>query len=170
MRQQRRFGIGGILPALVIGGLANLVSAQTDEGPRQWNSRDGKHSITAAFSGYDKKAKTVTLRYDNGQTVDIKLRDLSRADQRFVKRMNSPKKQDGLSAEFVFDEEPATKSKKRKRKTSRSGQRNDFLRRYGINWTPGMESAIASAKGSDSASDERPIMWFRVLGDLNGYM
>ena len=41
---------------------------------------------------------------------------------------------------------------------------------FGIEWTPRIENALLAAKGNESPEDDRPVMWFRVLGQLDGDM
>ena len=46
-----------------------------------------------------------------------------------------------------------------------TGKIAETTRIHGINWQPEMDNALAAA-----ASEKKPLMWFRVLGELEGGM
>jgi hypothetical protein len=46
------------------------------------------------------------------------------------------------------------------------GEGKDTLEMYGVEWQPTLDHAVAAASPSGGAS--KPIVWFRVLGDLDG--
>lgn len=125
---------------------------------RKWTSHDGSESIEASLESFDKKTKVVLLRDQNGEEIAVKISLLSRADRRFVAKASKKKPS-------VF-----TKTKREpldKVKTIKRSKESEVVERYGINWTVGLEDALASASSSEQ---RRPVMLFRVLGDLGGYM
>ncbi len=43
---------------------------------------------------------------------------------------------------------------------------SEVKQRYGVAWHDSLQSALSTAE----TGDPRPVMWFRVLGDLDGFM
>ena len=169
MNPLRQFHVAACIALTLL--LGTTVSSQEN---RTWTSRNGKHTTVATLTDYDTQSKTVILLNQDGATIHVPLKKLSRSDQRFVKRAQSPKSvpnQSGKNDTAVDADEKKTSRKRftRKRTANRSKSYDTELG-YGIQWTPGMENALASAAGSVSSDDDRPVMWFRVLGDLKGYM
>ena len=59
-----------------------------DEAVREWTDATGKHRTQAAYVSSDGKA--VTLRREDGKTIQFSLDRLSREDQAYVRRMQRP--------------------------------------------------------------------------------
>lgn len=137
-----------------------------DKVLRQWWSHDGNESIQASLESFDKKTRLVSLMNRQGEIIEVKISLLSRADRRFVARSRKTEP----SVFKVSDDVEATNAKlesqreagKRKPKESASVEN-----RYGIDWTVGVDEALASAASNEQ---RRPVMLFRVLGDLDGFM
>lgn len=133
---------------------------------RSWTSRDKSQTIEATFKSYDPRTKQLILKLLNGEELQVKLKQLSRTDQRYVTNASKRNTKELLSpdtTEFV-----GTPKKKRKRMNRDRSLKT--TKAFGIEWNPGMESALTKAQGGESASDDRPVMWLRVLGDLDGFM
>ncbi len=130
---------------------------------RTWRSADGTQAMQASFIEYDSKSKTVELETSNSNTVKVRLTNLSPADQRFVKLIaRKNRKARPLSIQTEKSENTVAKSKQRAANVGR--------KLFGINWTLDLENALVAARGRETPADDRPVMWLRVLGDLNGYM
>lgn len=150
--------------------MANFILVTTIAGQdfRTWTSLNGDHKISAQFLDYDTRTRQVELVTEQDKTISVEIYKLSTADQRFVKRVarkraNSelPKlaadKSDGTAAE--------NSNRRNKRKTA--GQNK---RKFGIHWTLDLDNALKVAAGGPSPGDDRPVMWLRVLGELEGFM
>ncbi len=147
--------------------LAALVSTESiaQEQMRQWTSRDKSETVDATFQSYDPKTKLVVLQLQNGETLQLSLKQLSRGDQRYVTKV----KRDRPEKFTPVEEERAEPTAKKRNRSNRS-KSSKVVKAFGINWTPGMEAALKNATGKESPEDDRPVMWLRVLGDLNGFM
>jgi hypothetical protein len=146
--------------------LVLFVSENSGQEPmRQWSSRYKNETVEASFQSYDRRTKRVSLRLQNGESIHVDLKQLSRSDQRYVTGV----------ARNNLDNAKTNKRKvvTGKEKNQPRSQRSDSTREvtaYGIQWTPGVENALKNAAGKESAADDRPVMWLRVLGDLDGFM
>ena len=66
--------------------LISIPSAISGQEPmRQWSSRDKNESVEASFQSYDPQTKQVSLQLQNGESIHVDLKQLSRSDQRYVK-------------------------------------------------------------------------------------
>ena len=150
------FWVFTVLTAISCGPLA----AQ-ENGLRQWTSRDGTETAFARLSEYDSATRVVTLVDQSGALRDVKLERLALADQRFVQRFERNQDQpDGRIGDSMVRKTSNSRPANRKRPT---------VDLYGIQWQRDFETAMATADGR-AESDRQPIMWFRVLGDLDGFM
>lgn len=116
----------------------------SQEPLREWSDNTGTFRISATLVDFDSDQKTVRLRLGSGKTVDLPIRRLSTADQNYL---NS---QVTLSA--------GAKKRLPSKKIA------------GIEWTQTREVASRAAFGGKSVNDDKPIMCFRALGDLSGFM
>ena len=114
------------------------------ESSREWSDNTGTFKVSAAFVEFDSDAKTVRLKLDSGKTVDLPIRRLSPADRNYVNAKATP---------------PAGASKRLASKTI-----------AGVDWIQTREDASRAAFGGESVKDDKPIMCFRALGDLSGFM
>jgi len=158
--------------------LVAIVSATMSSGPRavaqdnelrKWWSYDGVESIQASLESYDKKTKLVSLKTAQDKTIQVKISLLSRADRRFV--TNASKKKPSVF-KVLNDEdsskeslEPGQRATNKKRAANK--KQTGVTKQYGINWTVGVENALTSAMSNER---RRPVMLFRVLGELDGFM
>ena len=144
-----------------------LVSLQLEvfsqEPSRTWVSRIGNESVEASFRSFDPKNKIVSLQLQNGETLQVKLKQLSRPDQRHVVNLYRNNEKTPLP---TVDNRSATTKRRSATRRPNSNDRNAF----GIRWTPGIESALIRAAGTSSDQDDRPVMCLRVLGELDGFM
>ncbi len=158
----------------------DLANAQdSDLQSRTWKSKNGKHSIEAVLSDYDRLTKTVLLEDNNGEPIEVPIDQLSSADRRFVAReMRQRAKSTDLSDRSPASNPFAQKTNNDSEVEATVKQKPEIRRRrvgdsknlYGIRWQAGVEDAMLVATGKETNRDDRPIMWFRVLGDLEGYM
>ena len=152
-----------LFAAISLSLLCEDVRAQRET--RMWTSRDGQQ-IQATFSAYDPAKKRVSLVLMDDTSMEVDLGQLSPADKRYVLRV-ARKNHTREKASPRTSEEPATNRTARERK-SKPGRIS--YQRYGIDWTQDIRQALRSAAGVEGERDDRPVMWMRVLGDLNGFM
>ena len=137
------------------------------EDSRTWTSSDKRSTLQASFHSYDPKTKQVVLLDDQGNSIEIGLRQLSKSDQRFVRRAQKKQKQSPVTTEQAGKVTAERKATERKNLNHQGTQKQAF----GIQWTLGIEKALKIANGNrENPADDRPVMWLRVLGDLEGYM
>lgn len=139
-----------ILKSLVLSGAISgltLFSAfaekTTGSDLREWKTENGKYSVEASLISFNTITKRVTLQKEDSETVEVPLSKLSAADQSFVKE-NAP--HSGVAA-----------------------QSGKPVQLHGITWQPEIEDALKVASGKGSGQN-RPVMWFRVLGKLDDGM
>jgi hypothetical protein len=142
---------------------ATAQSSTFDSQPlRTWTNGDASYSLDARLIAYDSDTKTVTLEDPNGDAISVPINRLSRRDQRIVKTAgrNQPK---------AAGDKPHTLVEKRGSVTIRDPDRTSKISKtlFGIQWTDSKKLL-----GGDPKLDatDRPIMWLRVLGDLDGFM
>ena len=173
---------------LFLGGTVSQTYSQENQS-RVWKSRDGKHRLEARMLSYDTDAKKVRLESDSGETFEIDLSKLSSADRRYVTKSQSEKSGEApnpfqktgdaknhsgnsnLNSDPDSDAKPKRGSDKpNSRRVRRNSKRVQRTPLYGLEWTD-MASAGELASGNPNTHrDDRPIMWFRVLGQLDGFM
>lgn len=135
-----------LLSAALILNLIGTVSAgdTVKAAPREWSDNTGTFQINAKLVDFDPDSRIVRLKLNTGKTVSLPMRRLSDADQKYLKSQ-------------------ATHSAKAKKLPR-------VKKIAGIDWIQTREDASRAALGRSSADDDKPIMCFRALGDLNGYM
>ncbi|MEZ6096211.1 MAG: hypothetical protein R3C03_18630 [Pirellulaceae bacterium] len=151
-----------------------MAQAQTDSDAhsqltRAWSLKDGS-TVNATFVSYDKQTDTLILKNESdGSEVSLGLRDLESKDRGFARKLaNAVRRGELTVGDGNMDSSVQTANEKVTNTVPASGKTQSL---YGINWQPNMEVAQAVASGkSDSPSDDHPIMWFRVLGELDGFM
>lgn len=111
---------------------------------REWVDNTGTFRITARLVTADPATQSVQLQLESGEVVNVPLRRLSAADRTY------------LNSRLIS------------KKSSASPERVVSIR--GINWFRDLSDASRAAAGGETPDDDRPIMCFRVLGDLSGFM
>jgi hypothetical protein len=146
---------------------SDLASSQETE--RVWTSADGREKIRAVLIDYQPRERLATLRLTNGKTIDLSTRKLSAKDRHHLRSFLTNKNDEAanLTPTATTASEAIKKSESRSQRSPRAGRMQKL---YGIDWVTDIPAALAQAEGSESANDDRPVMWFRVLGDLSGFM
>lgn len=155
------FGLIGLLLFSVACQCSGQDTSVANEPTRKWTSRDGDETVEARFEFYDPKTKVVSIVLEDGHAHEVALNKLSRADRKYVQALV----RDGTS-------QPTSSRKSGLDLEAREnhGKNAGTTRLFGIQWTPDMEVALQSAAGDDSNRNDRPVMWMRVLGELDGLM
>ena len=155
---------------------AAAVVADDHDSLRSWHSRDGQ-SIEASLVSFRDDHHVATLKQPDGTVIEVPLKSLSREDQRYIKTWlrqqrntdSEPKTNAGHDDSKAADSQSKNNTRwAAQGKSIRASEKTRKL--YGISWHKSGEPALASSKGDASTQDDRPIMWFRVLGDLEGFM
>ena len=117
-------------------------SRAADQPFREWLDNTGTYAVRARLIAETSNGQQVTLALETGKHVTLPLRRLSRGDRDYVAS------QDLAPAEAV--------------------PQPQMVR--GIQWQDDLDAAARVAAAGPAPTDDRPIMCFRALGDLSGFM
>ena len=146
-------------------------SSSGEENERVWTSSDGREKVRAVLVSYEPRERAVSLELANGQTIQLTMKQLSAKDRHYLRNYwknqtaENPDAPDSTEKKRVS----AAARDKRDRQVDRL-QTQQSKQRFGIDWVSEIPLALEYAKGKETIADDRPVMWFRVLGDLNGFM
>lgn len=150
----RRLIVLSLLTAFVFCGITSGLDAVEREKPRPrvrtWTDATGEYQVKASFIDY--KDDTVSLRRADGTQVEVAFDRLSASDQKRVQ----------YEARRKAAAQPRTPKVAAAANVTASPER----RLYGISWQASPERACEVA----ATAGDKPVVWFRVLGDLTGYM
>lgn len=153
---------------LVLTGLCD--ARQTEPGQndnlRTWTDITGTHTTEAELVSWDPETKQVVLQTADNGTIELNSADLHISDRRFLNRHAARMRREARNSESdgnIFERSRVSKAQTRN---------NDvpLLELGGIPWHQSADQASIAASGREGAKDDKPIVWFRVLGDLSGYM
>lgn len=134
-------------------GLAVLATySPADEPLRKWTDKSGEYEVEAKLVSISSDGNTVSIELPDQQSIDVPIERLSSDDRRYLLRH--------------------TRLQSRRVAADRRRQQlpqNRTVNLYGINWHQSFESALAAGQPSKVGRD-KPIICFRVLGDLAGFM
>lgn len=117
--------------------------------------------LEARVVQYDFVAQKITVVSRDGQELEVSITELGTSDKRLIVK--------ALERQLF-------------QKPSRTPEKNPAPNNLGANQLPGnadgeplvwhakFKLAAEQARGGESIDDDRPIVWFRVLGDLRGLM
>lgn len=117
-----------------------VVMAGEHTALRRWTDNTGTFSAKATLVSVDQPRQRVTLRLADGRDVTVPLRRLSDQDQAFVSRNGA------------------------------DHSVREPLRIAGLDWYEDLNDARSLARGGIGSTDDKPILCFRVLGDMEGFM
>ncbi len=152
---------------------------------RRWRDHSGTHEVDAELVEY--RDRQVTLRGTDGETIVVSLDQLSESDQKHVvarirsarrmARQNAVRSGDDNTAIVqtsvlpTVNDEDATNSEGRAIKQLADSQPRAQQPRpvqphnlFGVDWYSPQDALNLAA------AERKPMMWFRVLGDLRGFM
>jgi hypothetical protein len=153
--------------------LISIHDVQAQESERVWTSSNGRKSVTGSLLDFEARKRTATLRLNNGETLVISAKNLSRKDQHYLRDFLKKRCENSTPADLKQDERVAAKELKRgigPHQPTSEGSKARESNMYGIRWVTDIPAALRLAQGNESPTDDRPVMWFRVLGDLSGFM
>ena len=157
--------------------LVNQALAQTDDmvikfadtNPRVWADSSNQNQITARLLSRNTQDNKVSLECGDGMIIEVLLSDLPISDRKYIARKTSQAKR---AAHRLKSQRPsgdtdlgvdASQNAQPSRKPD--GKVGKPRRVNKIDWHRSPQTARTAA-----TADDRPIIWFRVLGDLEGYM
>lgn len=143
-----------ILFALIGIWTTDPVCSASDVQFRTWTDASGNHSVEADFVAFE--GGNVRLLKSDGAPILVPYKVLSAPDQNYVR--------DRLrQSRILVSRKPTPVAKLRTNRLK--SHPADANAQHGINWFPANSvSTIASGE------DPKPVMWFRVLGALDGFM
>ena len=137
----------------------------------RWSDVQTKQSIRAYFDGLENGV--VTLKTNSGETYSIAVDRLSSANQRFIRNLET-NGNDQADSQNDKDQPPAVPNNNDR--INQAGQQaaqpieripDVTQKMYGIRWQP-MDKLLTNQPIADA--ENKPVFWFRVLGDLEGLM
>jgi len=154
------------------------LQAQEDTTMRTWKSCRGQHKIRAKLLDFDTDSDSVRLETSEGRTITVDSSKLSLTDREYLERLANHRDE---SNPFLVE---ATTSGGASAADGNGGEADvddidnkelkNIARRqepkFGIRWSGQLDDALRIAQGKPQSNDDRPVMWFRVLGDLDGFM
>lgn len=161
-------------PAVPLSVLAvqNKASEELIPNMRVWKDRSGRHSLEAELVGYENSI--VELKKEDGTTISIPLKELSNSDKWYVRKEIKSRRSPATGTvqpvkkrEAPEKTEPTPRTRLTQKELKDLGRQIKTKRLFGLEWHENPESFAAASKLSRS---EKPVMWFRVLGDLEGFM
>ncbi len=117
--------------------------------------------LEARVQRVDLDQQEVTLVSRDGRTIVLSVLELNAVDKRLIvksieRRLFQKPKIHPNENPPVIDQTVLERQRKRDDRP--------------IEWHSSLKQATKSAQGDDADQDDRPIVWFRVLGDLRGLM
>jgi hypothetical protein len=141
---------------------------QGDADYRTWTNRADGSTLEAALIRFDADERKVELRTRDGATQFLAQRDMAQADQNYV-RVWLRNQRKASAKDKPQDESPAADSERSPSRAEASRDRGPE-RLFGLRWYRNMDDAKIAAAGDRGTTDDKPILWFRVLGDPAGFM
>jgi hypothetical protein len=161
-------------------GLAIVSTTTAAELPnqpeRKWTDNTGKFTITGSLLEVKEDEQSIVLQLADNRKVEVPLRRLSQFDQDYLHIMKrrekipvaSPvKKKLAVQTAPVIEQDQTTKPAAK----TNAQQADEVSKLNGIMWFNSLQDAQRKALGKPkSPFDDKPIMCFRVLGELEGFM
>lgn len=144
---------------------SDLATAADDSRVRTWTDRSGMYTVEATLEAY--ADGTVRLKKPGGDEIVLELEQLSTRDQGYVRRENrrrvTTRRGESTSAGSDHVASKQVAAEQQPESPPRRQLKANSEQLYGINWYDSPARAVA-------AKQDKPILWFRVLGDLDGFM
>ncbi len=141
-----------------------LAAVAAGQELEKFRLKSGGDPVEARPVSWDFQNGQLTLMKADGTVMEVAAADLHASDMRLVERILKKQFLAGRKGQSITpDADPAGNSV-----DNRSG--GDVGRLHGVRWFDNESDAQKVASGSDGSQDERPLVWFRVLGDMTGFM
>ncbi len=160
--------------------------------PRRWQDSQKNYAVEARLLEYDRPNRMVILQRTDDAIIQVPIDKLRYVDKRYVlrnevesrevesrevesKEVESGEVEKDLTDQGASAEEQQTGGLLENEIVDRAADLKrrdiDLVELYGVNWVRDFDDASTLAGGSTkSTDDDKPIIWFRVLGDLEGFM
>jgi len=135
-------------------GLVRQSCKADDAIVRIWKDSSGKYRVEAGFVNYENGS--VQLQKSDGVNLLVPFKRLSSPDQTYVRIR--------LRQRQIGDRKKALPNSGLRTETTTPAQVNAKTL-YGINWCPTDKVHVIAA-----GKVPKPVIWFRVLGALDGFM
>jgi|GEM_PF-4664434 len=147
-----------ILPVmfcLISGGVAGAQELE------QFRLKSGEDPIQAKPLSWDFQTGSLMLELADGTSREVPASELHSADMRLVEKIMTKQMLAGRRGEPVSGVTS---------KTLGSDRSASVDRIHGVRWLADENVARKIASGGEGPNDDRPLVWFRVLGDMTGFM
>ncbi len=125
--------------------------------------------LEARVEQYDLGEQTVTLTARDGREIVVAVADLSAQDKRLIAK--ALERQLFQKPKAKQEARPEAKPADRPAPLDQAGVKQPRGANKGpVVWHNNLKQATTQALGNETVQDDRPIVWFRVLGDLRGLM
>jgi hypothetical protein len=140
----------------------SAASQESSEHFRTWEDESGAYQIDAIFTEY-MSGKVKLLRRD-GQAVTVDYRRLSPDDREYVRSLVTRER--AKNPRHELSEGNVSKGGAPRSEEDPRGEVNSRLKpeeKFEIDWYGSPQAVVAS-------NSDRPLIWFRILGDIDGFM
>ncbi len=134
----------------------------------QFRLKTGEEPIQAKPLSWDFQAGVLKVELANGTTRDVATNELHPADIRLVERLLSKQLLAGRKGESITGSDFRKPGSVANIGTSAANGQADRV--HGVRWFDNESQARKIATGKDGSQDDKPLVWFRVLGDMTGFM
>ena len=131
------------------------------DNARCWQDATGNFRVDAALAKYHKRQ--VTLNGPDGTTIQLSIDKLSKPDQAYLINKLRAARTSSI-AKSPSEERLVALRKPRKSRRLPPTRLGTPQRLSNVDWYPSEDASRLAA------AQNKPIMWFRVLGDLSGFM
>ena len=157
------------LALTVVGACATSIAQDSTPKVRRWLDAQSGMAVRAYFAGIENGV--VNLKTRKGDSYSIALERLSTTDRKYVR--NLLERESGPPAAAGDGGVPPAIANQQANQQPPDGQpQAQPSERFGIQWYP-IDSVLIDeqqADGNLKPANDKPVFWFRVLGDLEGFM
>lgn len=126
--------------------------------------RDGSGPVEVRLIAWDFRNQRLTVELADGSRRELGPADLHDSDRRAVDKLLNRQ----LSGRDPGNPPAPPNAADPAYLTGSDTTRDVEL--HGVHWLADRDEALRLALGKEAADDDRPVLWFRVLGNLSGFM
>jgi len=155
-----------LVVAIVFACMGTASAQDSQQKLLRWFDVQAKQSVRAFFEEVDNGI--VKLKTKNGESYSIAVDRLSSANQRYIKNLQA--KSNDPAAAAKNDAQPQAVPENNDAQPVAKPIAGSLAKpktMYGVRWEP-MDNLVTDQKIPDA--ENKPVFWFRVLGDLEGFM
>lgn len=142
---------------------ANDEVLEFDEPVRVWSDSSGQFDVDATLIAYQKRV--LTLQTPAGKAIEVSIDRLSKSDQSYTLKLlrRARAKTVDFKTPPIQKQVPSVDAAPEPSRTH-GDVTLASKKLYGVNWH------LLDQAESYAAVQNKPVMWFRVLGDMEGFM